>query len=886
MDSTRNGLILKSCPGYVWAPGDRPPFSPGHGQILISDKPKLIHLRAGYFAERKLYSDLAREAIDRIESVARQPEAVSGAHVLWFGGRSGCGKSVALLHVLSRLHQEGIGPIVWLGSGVSRLAEAVRRVPSFAGQDQTVLIAVDDPYAPHTEGDDQTWRDALSELETLQNRGRTSLPILVCCGPTDQAERLSQDFAGEVAVHVLPVDSALVDRKELESWYRTRTGKNPPAAGDGDVLLVQLFFEWQTGKSLKAFAKNFRKRLLELDPSRYLFELVCRILSANRLYTGYPLSALAAKLTPTQIDAFRALVKEHHFAVDEDADRAGVWLTHPHLADVVFDAWLPAGSHAHERWAVIAQAILDGLNYGETARDQTSFLWALARQVRGDDLVRRRVEVDNPKLFIPDVYAAWRRQTGFPLPISYLPAWITILCRIDGLVLEPDPIAEAFERLLPENRDETGFRLTCHKLLEHWASLTPPQRDVAKLRMINLLKTARDWHEWSFIAEDMALKTENPDICELVGAHLQTDGSGSLRMLTGLLLRRDTRPNADWMFASAIEWIERHIDMRETGQVLSATLKRRDLGLRFTTVSGLAIGWSRNFSPGPMVERVLRRLLKLPHTHSIAKTIAGLVFDYIDKVGLAPESSFLLGPLLRPQTLYKIGDHKLGQEKLSDKAIALGLRWIRQFACGAGMPYVADQLLRLPPSFLADEDWRPIASLSLSRLTSQLSSQDADYSLNSIARRRHLLRTEEDKHYTKMLWVWLQDAENRIHKSLSKKRYRAVIKTLAAALPLSAHLGDGATLLRLESTAKKFRKNAPEDVRASFDRLLCTVRANRAWPDRPSSILALKRIGVFSDKSALVGKVERLLAADPPAFEEEVEGVLDAASDAAKQALA
>lgn len=338
------GLVRGDVQLYVWAPGDRPPHSPMHGQILVSDKPKLIHLREGYFAERKLYSDLARDAIDWIESVARQPEAFSGAHVLWLGGRSGCGKSVALLHLLSRLHQEGIGPIVWLGSGVSRLAEAVRRVPSFAGKYQTVLIAVDDPYAPHTEGDDRTWRDALSELETLQNRGRTSLPILVCCGPSDQAERLSQEFTGEVAVHVLTVESALVDRKKLESWYRTRTGKNPPATGDGDVLLVQLFFEWQTGKSLKAFGKNFRKRLLELDPSRHLFEIVRRILAANRLYTGYPRSALAAKLAPTQRDAFEALIREHHFAVDEDADRAGVWLTHPHLANVVFNAWLPAGS--------------------------------------------------------------------------------------------------------------------------------------------------------------------------------------------------------------------------------------------------------------------------------------------------------------------------------------------------------------------------------------------------------------------------------------------------------------------------------------------------------------------------------------------------------------
>jgi hypothetical protein len=203
--------------------------------VLTGQQPDLRKLRGGYFADRRLYDELAREALEWISAEQQPGREALGIPVLWIAGRSGSGKSVALLHLLSRLNEEGVGPILWLGQGVELLPDAVRRLPGLAAPGEQIILAMDDPYAPRTQQDGEHWRSA---LRTLQLRPEARPPLIICCGLTDQARGLNEDFGADVGLHITKIPNRLDDLTELRAWYSRRTGAPPPEIGNGDVLLV------------------------------------------------------------------------------------------------------------------------------------------------------------------------------------------------------------------------------------------------------------------------------------------------------------------------------------------------------------------------------------------------------------------------------------------------------------------------------------------------------------------------------------------------------------------------------------------------------------------------------------------------------------------------
>lgn len=205
---------------YVWSAADRAPAIVQCGQYLTGERPTVRHLREGFFAPReRAYTELLEDAIAWVEG---EP-AMDGVEVVlpmfWVAGRSGCGKSVALLHLLAGLQDEGYESILWLGNKVELLPQALRWV---RGGDAVgsgrVVIGVDDPYAPDKEEEASSlWRRVLAELEDVRQAGKTdALPVIFCCGPTEQAEQFASDFRGEVAVQVreLPAHTP-EDREEL-----------------------------------------------------------------------------------------------------------------------------------------------------------------------------------------------------------------------------------------------------------------------------------------------------------------------------------------------------------------------------------------------------------------------------------------------------------------------------------------------------------------------------------------------------------------------------------------------------------------------------------------------------------------------------------------------
>lgn len=283
----------------LWTSEDRPPLSVMTGDVLINKQPSLRFFKGGYFADRPLYNKLTAEFMNWSKRILEN-DSDFRIPMFWLGGRSGCGKSVAMLHLLSRLHEERFATVIWLGSNVDLLPEAVRRAPWIARPGNQVVIAVDDPYSPRTQaGNREQWTKALAELEEQSVCKDQRPPILLCCGPTEQANRLRYDVQDEINLHIQTLPYKLADLEELKVWYQQRTGKPPPAVDSGDILLVQLFFEWRTGVPLRTFARSFRNRLEEFDSSRVLRDAVSKIIAVNRLYAGYPKDAHDSCLSPT-----------------------------------------------------------------------------------------------------------------------------------------------------------------------------------------------------------------------------------------------------------------------------------------------------------------------------------------------------------------------------------------------------------------------------------------------------------------------------------------------------------------------------------------------------------------------------------------------------------
>jgi hypothetical protein len=844
---------------YLWTSNDHSPETIVGGDVLISQQPKIEHLRRGYFAIRPLYRRIAEDVIKRIASDPRQQDPSLRTPVIWIGGRSGCGKSVALLHILAQLHEEGVAPILWLGNGVNLLPEAVRRVPVTTGDQDQPIIALDDPYAPRTQGDNQPWRDALAELEQLQNRSAQNLPLIICCGPTEQARQLEEDFSDDVSLRILNIPDALDDREALEEWFEQRMGTRPPPAGSGDVLVVQLFFEWRTGEPLPSFAFRFRDRLMEKDPSGKMLDIVYRIVGLNRLYAGYPSAALTAQFDPGQMDAFEDLLREHHFVIDENPERSGVWMTHPHLANALFEAWLPKTNKAHKRWEALKEAMLDALRYGDKPLDKTSPLWALARLSRATGPFSQRIEKENLETVLPGFYKVWRDNSGGSLNISHLPVWIELRFTINNLRLNPDPIDEALNQLLPERVGEVGLRLTCHKVMQYWDRLTDGERSKATLRIRTLLNLAKDWHAWSFIAKDAILHIEDDELRRVIEDRVLSDEQMASKLLFVLLIRRHLGVNREWLLNLTLRWIEQQGTSPTVGPILSLLMRRRDLYFRGETFVTLTLNWIKEQnSYSPEVEKVLKRLLARQLSPKTSADAIYLTIDYIEEQELLPESSFLIAAILRSRVIRKVEGYRIGSSSLVDLAINLGTRWLNLYNNSDKWNYVADRLLRLPQ--VADLVWARIASQSLARLNVRQQLEDIDYTLVSISYRRSLLNQADSILFLELIRSWLDIVRKKLPDLITQRKIHLISKYLVPALPLVAHLNDSDLRAEIEEIAQDFRTKIHENLLEQFDQNILMLYKLHAWPTQNEGANALRRIGLILNEETLRSKLKRLVS--------------------------
>ena len=625
---------------YAWTASDQTPAQVEHGDFLTGQLPSPRDLRTGRFAPRAgVVEPLAVCASEWLQSHPAERDARLRLPVFWIGGRSGSGKSVALLHVLARLHADGHSPILWLGSNFQKLADAVAFGSHLRRPGQTTILALDDPYAPAAQHDAASiWQNATAQLLALRQRDDPSeLPVLVTCGPTEQAERLQDDFPDELSltIYPLPPESA-ADLEGLREWYRLRTGKDPPPVGDDNVLLVQLFFEWRVGMTLPEFAKRFRARIQAADAT--LVEWFAQILAINRLYVGYlgQASGLPADAQAT----VERLRREHHLVENLDDFRPGLWLAHPHLSDAIYSAWFPPGRFAPHRHAHLRTALLDALTHGGDPSRKTAPLWAVIRSLpspRSDATISERLaDYDVPGV-LQEVYDGTVRACENRLPVSLLPPWIATQALLPDRALTPSPIEQALAALRPESIGEKGLRLTCHILLSHLDSLPfPDQRARAIDGILTLLETSPEWREWPHVARHVGERAPSDRlwsaVAEWVSRHTFDHLAAWLLELGLRSAENDTQLRAtadqllsqvedDLAWGDVAQWLlpEARVDEVPAGVMAWIEKHHASMGVRFVLGRLVALGsyraatlakaWARVWHREPTANFVLEPLL-------------------------------------------------------------------------------------------------------------------------------------------------------------------------------------------------------------------------------------------------------------------------------------
>jgi tetratricopeptide (TPR) repeat protein len=522
LQSIENTSLAPSQSVYVWTSQDKGPSQIAEGDVLTGERPQVHHLRKGYFAFRsEVYQPIAESAQEWALDLSNNQDKQVRLPVFWISGRSGSGKSVALMHVLALLYESGLGPILWLGNKTELLRKAVPWALKLASKNRQVVIGIDDPYAPNTQGDDIVWMEVLATFEGIRQGGDASaLPLIICCGPSEQAERMQKDLPEEVSLTLkeLPEEERR-DVLQLRSWYVRRTKKSPPRVGDENVLLVQLFFEWETGHALPEFASRFRNRIKEADPKGLLEDVVTRMLCVNRLYVGYPSKAIRAHLAPDLQDTFYRLREEHHIAQTIGDHGIGLWLAHPHLSNVIYESWYPLQNSRAVRADHLFRVIEDSAEYGSSASERMAPLWAISNATFSSTEQKPVVGRLDQRMILevlPSVYESRTLDSGKRLALTELPVWIQIQAFSPGVALRPNPISEALDQVKVENLNQRGLRLTCHKLLQHHKSVPEHQRSNLIDSIVQLLTQAPSWHEWAPVADDAYRRTRDPRIVELI----------------------------------------------------------------------------------------------------------------------------------------------------------------------------------------------------------------------------------------------------------------------------------------------------------------------------------------------------------------------------------
>ncbi|MDP2815639.1 MAG: hypothetical protein Q8O19_03055, partial [Rectinemataceae bacterium] len=450
-----------------------PPAVVDHGKYLWGQRPLLHHLREGYFAPRTRIVDYLFCEFETWTKI--HPTSVDTSlrvPIFWIGGRSGCGKSVAMLQLMSKIYLNDIAPIIWAGQYAENIPDAIPLICQLAADHEFSIIAIDDPFSPNLHSATaSSWSKLLPTLYMAREHGQyAKIPIFICCGPTEQAYRLMDEYPDDFVVKICEVPTETDrDYEELRDWFLLRTGMAPPEIENNNTLLVQLFFEWKTGEPLKEFAHRFKQRI-SASGGLDCVDVLSKILSLNRLYIGYPARAIESLVSVELKCVISTLLEENHLGDSMSAERYGLWLAHPHLSNLIYNAWYTQDRHSHARRKHLLDSVIDVSIWEELASQKQAPLWSLSRSILFPEkeamAVERLVGIDLVDLF-ERVYEILYSDHLNDVPTWALPVWIQIAAALPDLSLKKYIIESARKALTVGDISQTGLRLVCHKLIQH-----------------------------------------------------------------------------------------------------------------------------------------------------------------------------------------------------------------------------------------------------------------------------------------------------------------------------------------------------------------------------------------------------------------------------------
>jgi hypothetical protein len=438
-----------------------------HG-FLVNEQPTLGHLRHGYFAPATDLDDVENAYWAWYDSEVVSPTRQRSGSVptFWITGPSGAGKSILLLQLLARLNKRSAASVLVLGAG--RALEDTARQALSLSRERHVAIGVDDPSIVSYDGTDSPWLAALDALaRPRQTDGTHALPVFVCCAPTEHYERFRQKHAGAVQLGLYVLDPYRPEfRGNLHQWYRDRTGREPQGQGQGQgrdttALPAQLFFEWWKGEGIEAFARRFHDRIVAHNIPE-LTGFFHRLLAVNRLYVGYPPAAVSA-LPARGRDALAVFYLDMHVA-QPTLTRPFYWLSHPHLANLIYEEWFPDSTSHDLRGEHLSAALMEALEADEQGLASLPLLqhMLLALDPQGRSGLGYRVDVGQVDAA---VRAAAARAANTALPASVLSVWIRLERRL-GRLDNWSPLSEAVRQLTDAAGTDPGLRVVAMSLAE------------------------------------------------------------------------------------------------------------------------------------------------------------------------------------------------------------------------------------------------------------------------------------------------------------------------------------------------------------------------------------------------------------------------------------
>ena len=236
----------------VWTEVDRPsgrllwpddlaadPSASEDRRILIERRPRLRDIQLGRFRDRPI-TDEASERLGAWCADTASRENLEKVPVFWLGGRSGDGKSVLLLQLLSRLVvSAGAPPVVLLNKAADLprwIEREDRRQRGLSSPPTELVVVVVDDL--HDVIDLNTWAQSLKDV------CRWSVPriAVLAAGPSVERERLSDKLDEVFEFNEFQVPHlGDTESKAFLDWASDRTGKaiHIPVEPHANKLLVQ-----------------------------------------------------------------------------------------------------------------------------------------------------------------------------------------------------------------------------------------------------------------------------------------------------------------------------------------------------------------------------------------------------------------------------------------------------------------------------------------------------------------------------------------------------------------------------------------------------------------------------------------------------------------------